>query len=552
MRSTSAGSNTAALIGFTENGDAAATTGRRNRSANGALCGLKTSATRVTRGAVCLSASSHLVPIENSKLVKPVRLPPGCAMFGTKPWPTGSVTCVNTIGTAPLCSHIAAVTGVLLAKIRSGPMASSSAAWSRNTLPSPAQRYSIERLRPLTHPGFRRPFSNAATRDCASGSLATSPISTPMRRICSDCCARAATGHATAPPPSSVMNSRRLTSDIGFLPPWRRRSFYLTPNLLETHATQLRCNPNLGIRKDGRERSAAAVRKRIRPVLAIVREQSPDGPGLHRMVDDADRAVVNAGRDAEQNHAVLCAEFCRRLFHRLDSPPALGEGGHRSLIASERPSNGSGHFVVGGQLFQQGQVGEIFRMGLLHLSHERGAELIRHVKARRPFQRVDQYLIFRRLERPHHCRRQARIVADMTDRLLAHCHVGVGNPLGEYLHRFVTVIAGVMRSAGKPGSEIAYHVGLALDGRPMRGRHHHIGHVVAAAYDQKRVGNLLEHCGDIGLPRHHRIDLALLQGRRQSELRPDVLNGKVFVFHTSAAQHHLKVFVGCLPAREPD
>src|SRR5260221_3034887 len=94
-----------------------------NSSANGALCGLKTSASRVTCGAVCLSASSHLVPIENSKLVKPVRLPPGCAKFGTKPWPTGSVTCVNTIGTVPLCSRSAAVTGVLLAKITSGAMA---------------------------------------------------------------------------------------------------------------------------------------------------------------------------------------------------------------------------------------------------------------------------------------------------------------------------------------------------------------------------------------------------------------------------------------------
>src|SRR5262249_13176205 len=66
------------------------------------------------------------------------------------------------------------------------------------------------------------------------------------------------------------------------------------------------------ILKDRRERRTTAVRKRIRPALAIVRDESPDGHGLHRIVDDADRAVANAGRDAEQNHAVLCAEFCSR------------------------------------------------------------------------------------------------------------------------------------------------------------------------------------------------------------------------------------------------
>src|SRR5260221_14663935 len=86
-------------------------------------------------------------------------------------------------------------------------MANNSAAWSRNTFPSPAQRYSIERLRPLTHPSSCRPFSNATTRDCASGSLGPRPISTPICRIRFDC-ARAASGHAAAPP-SSVMNSRR-------------------------------------------------------------------------------------------------------------------------------------------------------------------------------------------------------------------------------------------------------------------------------------------------------------------------------------------------------
>jgi hypothetical protein len=55
-------------------------------------------------------------------------------------------------------------------------------------------------------------------------------------------------------------------------------------------------------------------------------------------------------------------------------------------------------FVAGDRLFQRRQVGEL-RMGLLDLGHESGPELIRHVKARRPFQRVDQHLVFRRLER---------------------------------------------------------------------------------------------------------------------------------------------------------
>ena len=38
-------------------------------------------------------------------------------------------------------------------------------------------------------------------------------VSTPTRRTRSTCCARAATGHAAAAPPSSVMNSRRVSFD---------------------------------------------------------------------------------------------------------------------------------------------------------------------------------------------------------------------------------------------------------------------------------------------------------------------------------------------------
>ena len=58
---------------------------------------------------------------------------------------------------------------------------------------------------------------NAARRACDSDSSAPVFMSTPMRRTCSTCCARAAIGHATAAPPSSVMNSRRFS--LGKLPP---------------------------------------------------------------------------------------------------------------------------------------------------------------------------------------------------------------------------------------------------------------------------------------------------------------------------------------------
>jgi hypothetical protein len=53
-------------------------------------------------------------------------------------------------------------------------------------------------------------LKNAATRLCPSGSSAAKCMSTPMRRIRSGCCARAASGHAAAAPPTSDMNSRRL------------------------------------------------------------------------------------------------------------------------------------------------------------------------------------------------------------------------------------------------------------------------------------------------------------------------------------------------------
>jgi hypothetical protein len=83
--------------------------------------------------------------------------------------------------------------------------------------------------------------------------------------------------------------------------------------------------------KDRAERSASAVRERVRPALAIVRDESPDGHGLHRMREDANRGVVDPGRGAKQNYSILWAQLRRRLCHGLLSPPAFRKRSHRVL-----------------------------------------------------------------------------------------------------------------------------------------------------------------------------------------------------------------------------
>src|SRR5262249_2863813 len=99
--------------------------------------------------------------------------------------------------------------------------------------------------------------------------------------------------------------------------------------------TAILCQP--GVLEDRRERCTTAVRERIHAGLAIVRDESPDGHGLHRMGEDADRSMLDAGRGAEQDHSVLCAQLCRRLCHWstpaasfLRMPPLLPRAPARS------------------------------------------------------------------------------------------------------------------------------------------------------------------------------------------------------------------------------
>src|SRR5262245_57688820 len=51
-------------------------------------------------------------------------------------------------------------------------------------------------------------------------------------------------------------------------------------------------------------RCPKTVRERVRPALAIVRDESPDRHGLHCPRRDSDRGMVDASRGAEQNAVI--------------------------------------------------------------------------------------------------------------------------------------------------------------------------------------------------------------------------------------------------------
>src|SRR5262245_12491558 len=176
-----------------------------------AMVGSRRTATRLTPGAICLSTSSHFPLRPYSNMRKPVALPPGRAKFATKPAPTGSMTTANTIGTVRVaCSNGATVVVPEPARITSGASATNSTACLRTSSALvPAQRMSICALRPSVQPNSASACSNALMRGLYSGSSAVEAKSTPTRRIRSPCCARAASGHAAAAPPSAASNFRR-------------------------------------------------------------------------------------------------------------------------------------------------------------------------------------------------------------------------------------------------------------------------------------------------------------------------------------------------------
>jgi hypothetical protein len=103
------------------------------------MTGSRRTAARVTPGAIALSSSSHFPLKLYSNWMKPVALPPGCAMLSTKPAPTGSTTATNTIGSVRVACNNGASTEAPEARITSGASETSSAAYLRTlaALPNP-------------------------------------------------------------------------------------------------------------------------------------------------------------------------------------------------------------------------------------------------------------------------------------------------------------------------------------------------------------------------------------------------------------------------------
>jgi len=72
--------------------------------------------------------SIHFALMPNSNSMKPVALPPGRDRAGTKPAPTGSLTCTNTTGSVRVASSSRPTTEEPMARMASGASATRSAA----------------------------------------------------------------------------------------------------------------------------------------------------------------------------------------------------------------------------------------------------------------------------------------------------------------------------------------------------------------------------------------------------------------------------------------
>ena len=115
---------------------------------------------------------------------------------------------------------------------------------------------------------------NAATKACPSRSLSANPISTPIRRIRSGCCATAISGHAAAEP-TTLMKSRRLiVAPEAWTGGWWRLSHAVRKGLRGSQGMSALCQKQT-LRRLLRQKSVAFRDLQTQPYIAVSRQSAP-------------------------------------------------------------------------------------------------------------------------------------------------------------------------------------------------------------------------------------------------------------------------------------
>jgi hypothetical protein len=157
-------------------------------------------------GRTSRKSSTSLPARSGAWIDRPVTLPLGRAKLATKPLATGSLPNGNIMGMTDVTCFTAgtAVPGVTITSTFSST--NSAAAAARCLVRLSTQRYSIATVRPSIQPSSPSRCAKAATSLLHTEGMPANK--NPTLGIL--CCACAASGHAAAALPSSMMNSRRL------------------------------------------------------------------------------------------------------------------------------------------------------------------------------------------------------------------------------------------------------------------------------------------------------------------------------------------------------
>ena len=181
---------------------------RRIARCRTACVGSRRTATRVTPGAISLSSSSHFPLMPYSKMRK---------AGGIAAWPRQAVDKAAADRIGDIHEHDRHGAGRLAAmprtaappaaRMTSGASATNSAAYLRMSLGIGRAPAGVDPHIAADGPAqLLQPSQNAAIRACLPDRSRPVVMSTPIRRMRSDCCARATSGHAAAAPPEQREN----------------------------------------------------------------------------------------------------------------------------------------------------------------------------------------------------------------------------------------------------------------------------------------------------------------------------------------------------------